>query len=91
MLGDLVVFRVGCKNVTNRIEMMAFASLPSRSQSVPRKCVGYEVCSTLVSITFVLTVFNFDTYSSSDRGVESRNTGRFSCKLCDNIILPGFK
>lgn len=72
-----MVFHDGCKNVTNRIEMMAFASLHSRSQSVPRKCIGYEVCSTLVSITFVLTVFNFDTYSSSDRGVESKMQAGF--------------
>lgn len=91
ILDDIVVFHVGCKNVTTRIEMMAFASIPCRSPSVPRKCIGYEVCRTLVSVTFVLTAFNFDTYSSSDRGVESRNGNTFSCKLCDNIILTVFK
>jgi hypothetical protein len=48
------------------------------------------VGSTLVSITFVLTVFNFDTYSSRDRGAESRNArGGCSCKLSDNIVLTG--
>jgi hypothetical protein len=93
--GEIYCFVLRClllsvKGPQTRYKWWRLASLQSRSQSARRKCTGYDVCTAVASRTFVLNVFDFDTYASSYTGNGGRNASRFLCKLFVIILISNF-